>query len=291
MELADPLISVDALRAHVDDAHVCIVDGTWRLAGGAGPARRSFKDAHIPGAVFFDIDEIADGASPLPHMVPPPDLFEQQAGALGISERDLVIVYDQDGLTSAPRVWWTFRAMGHEKVAVLNGGLPAWLRCGGPVASGEAERAPRNYAARPNPALVADAEAVRRRDPGAVILDARPRERFEGRAREPRPGLRAGAIPGAVSIPAASLLSDAGELKGRDDLERILRTAGLAGETAFLTCGSGVAAATLALALCHLGRANWRLYDGSWAEWGRETNDPEAFPVVAAPVSKAARRF
>ncbi len=282
MEIPDPLVSVDWLRAHIDDPGVAVIDASWRLGEGAGPARRAFEDAHIPGAVFFDIDEISDPASSLPHMAPPPEIFEEKVGALGIRENDAVIVYDQDGVASSPRVWWTFRAMGHRKVAVLNGGLPAWRRNGGRTASGPATKSATRYAAQPDPALVADAEAIRRRGADTAVLDARPRDRFEGIAPEPRPGLRAGAMPGAISVPAASLLTAAGELKGRGDLERIFDAASREEKTAILTCGSGVAAALLGLGLTVIGRDDWRLYDGSWAEWGLEENDIQAFPVVIA---------
>lgn len=276
-----PLVSTEWLAAHLDDADVKIVDGSWRMPG-QGAAIETYNAQHIPGAVFFDIDAIADQRTHLPHMLPSPSQFAQAMEDLGISDQDRVVVYDEKGLFSAARVWWTFRAMGHETVAVLDGGLPRWRAEGRPVTAEKTIPIQMIYTPRPQPGLVADAAAVREALKGAkTVIDARSAERFAGKAADPRPGVRAGHMPGARNTPFLSLL-DGDALKPVADLSAIFTDAGITPETPVITsCGSGVTAAVLSLALELTGSRSHALYDGSWSEWGEETNDDAIFPVVA----------
>jgi thiosulfate/3-mercaptopyruvate sulfurtransferase len=277
-----PLVSTGWLADRLGAPDVKPVDGSWRLAD-APPAAADYELRHIPGAVFFDLDAVADRTSALPHMLPAPADFATAVGALGIRSSDRVVVYDDSGLFSAARVWWTFRAMGHEHVSVLEGGLPKWRKEDRPLESGWTAPTPVAYEpAAPRP-IVRSADEVRafveRRE--GVLLDARPAARFRGEAPEPRPGLRRGRIPGAVSLPHSSLLDESGALRPLHELAALFRDRGVHGETAVIaSCGSGVTAAVLALALERLGHRRHALYDGSWAEWGAEQNDPERFPVA-----------
>jgi len=280
MNLPTPIVSTEWLREHFGEPGLKIIDASWRLDGGANPARTAYDDTHIPGAVFFDIDTIADNASPLPHMAPSPQQFVKAVVALGLKSTDKLIIYDEVGLMSAARVWWTFLTMGHDAVAVLDGGLPKWITEGGVTTNKPETPAPGNYHARSRKKLIASAEDVRNAK-DAIVLDARPADRFKGLAPEPRTGLRSGAMPEARNIPAADLLNDNKTMKSPDALIEIFAAAGFQTQPVITTCGSGVTAAVIALALTRLGHRDWRLYDGSWAEWGQESNDPEQFPVVA----------
>ena len=298
--MAEPfkaLVSTDWLAANLDAEDVKPLDASWRLpsaqkaAAGAQttvdarPAREDWLERRIPGAAFFDLDEISDKTSPLPHMAPSPDAFARAAGALGIAREDRVIVYDDDGIFSAPRVWWTFRLMGHDRVAVLDGGLPKWRRENRPLEGGAPETTPRQYtiAGQANTAArTADAGRVLRAldDARIAILDARAAARFEGRAPEPRAGLRSGAMPGAINLPYADLLAADGTMKPAADLAALFDRLGVdAGRPAIASCGSGVTAAIIVLALELAGRRDVALYDGSWAEWGA-SDAADRFPVV-----------
>jgi len=277
------LIARDAVRvvdgSNAPAAAVKVIDGSWALDG--TDMRTLYDQAHIPGAVFFDIEAISDHSSGLPHMAPSPEQFAQAVGALGISADDLVVVYDQQGLFSAARVWWTFRLMGHENIKVLRGGLPAWRAAGLSISGDVTEIRPAVYTpVRHGEKSINLNELRENLDNGTIVLDARPAARFEGSAPEPRAGLRSGHMPGSRSLPFAELLRD-GALKPADELKTILDAKGADGSAPIVTtCGSGVTAAIITLALAEIGRES-RLYDGSWAQWGQETLDT---PVVQGKV-------
>ncbi len=277
-----PIVEAGWLKAHLGKAGLKLVDASWRMPG-QGEAYADYLERHIPGAVFFPIDDIADKSTDLPHMLPRAEEFSRSAGALGISERDRIVVYDDRGIFSSARGWWTFKAMGHVEVSVLNGGLPAWTQSGGPLTQTAAPIAGATYRAAPDMGRVATHEDVRTilQTGAAVVLDARPEGRFIGRDPEPRPGLRKGAMPGARNAPFADFIAEDGRLKSKDQLAQIFASRDVGPSTAVTTtCGSGVTAAIVALALEALGWPPARLYDGAWAEWGKESNDPRRFPAT-----------
>ena len=240
-------------------------------------SRPGDDEPRIPGAVRFDLDAVADTASPLPHMLPSPEAFAAAVGAMGIDQQDHIVVYDERGLFSAARVWWTFRTMGARRVQVLDGGLPKWMAEGRPVETGPETPTPHAvFNTDFQAARVADLIKVRRAmdDPATQVIDARPAARFRGEADEPRPGLRSGHMPKAVNVPFVEVLSPDGTLRTPDELAAIFHRAGLApGQSVITTCGSGVTAAILTLALAVLGRDS-TVYDGSWAEWGARPDVP-----------------
>ncbi|HUF86198.1 MAG TPA: 3-mercaptopyruvate sulfurtransferase [Thermohalobaculum sp.] len=273
MATSDPnlLVSTEWLAERLNAPDIRILDASLYLPGDPRDARAEYARAHVPGARFFDIDEIADERSPLPHMLPPVEKFVSRVRRMGIGDGHRVIVYDQQGLFSAARVWWTFRVFGHNDVAVLDGGLPKWTAEGHPVEQDAPEPRERHFTARRNAAMVRDvtqvAEAVKLA--AEQIVDARSPARFRGEEPEPRPGLRAGHIPGAKNLHYASLLNPDGTMKGPDALRRLFEAAGVDLTRPVVTsCGSGVTAAILTLALHRLGHTRNALYDGSWAEWG-----------------------
>jgi thiosulfate/3-mercaptopyruvate sulfurtransferase len=274
-----PLVGTEWLAARLGDPTLRIVDGSWHMPQLKRDARAEFAAAHVPGAVFFDIDAIADHATPLPHMLPGPEAFAVAAGALGIGSGDRVVVYDVRGVVSAARVWWTFRVFGHDAVAVLDGGLKKWRAEGRPVESGSAAPPRRAFTARPRPELVRDLDAMRANltSRGAQVLDARSAGRFAGTEPEPRAGLRGGHIPGSLNLPYETLYRADGTLKPPDELAGAVGAAGVdLGRPVVTTCGSGVTASVLALALYRLGRQDVAVYDGSWSEWGGRTDTPVA---------------
>lgn len=254
------------------------VDGSWYLPNAGRDAAAEFVAAHVPGAVFLDIDAVSDAASDLPHMLPKPIDFARIVGRLGVGDGQTIVVYDGDGLYSAPRVWWTFRAMGAPRVVILEGGLPAWKAAGLPLEDGPARRPPRSFTARLDNGLVAeraDVEAALSGG-GRVVVDARAADRFRGEVPEPRAGVRSGHMPGAANVPFAGLL-DGGRLKPAEALASAFAAAGVDPlAPAITSCGSGVTAAVLLLALESLGNRKVALYDGSWAEWGGRTDTPVA---------------
>ncbi len=274
----DPLVSTEWLAEHLEDADLRIVDATWYLPHLKRDARAEYVAAHIPGAVFFDVDEIKDPVTPLPHMLPSPADFARAAGALGIADGDRVVVYGGRYGIAAGRVWWTFRVFGHDRVAVLDGGLAKWRAEGRPLEIGPASPAPRRFTARFRPELVRDLEAVRSNleSQREQVVDARSPGRFAGTEPEPRPGLRGGHIPNSRNLPYERLFrAEDGTLLGPDVLHRAFAEAGVVVEKPVVTtCGSGVSAAVLALALYRLGRRDVPVYDGSWTEWGGRSDTP-----------------
>jgi len=277
-EGVETTVSTAWLAAHLADPDLRVVDGSWHLPQLRRDARREFAEAHIPGAVFFDIDAIADTSVSLPHMLPSPETFAGAVGRLGIGDGDRIVAYDtKGGVLSAARVWWTFRVFGHAEVAVLDGGFRKWRAEGRPVESGTPAPPPRRFTARPVPALVRRLPEMRdnlasRRE---QVLDARSRGRFAGTEPEPRPGLRGGHIPGSLNLPYEELYAADGTLLPRAALRELFRRVGLDLDRPVVTCcGSGVTAAVLALGLYLLGRRDTAVYDGSWSEWGGRPDTP-----------------
>ena len=272
------LTETDELAAELDAPDLVIIDASWHMPSDGKDARAEYLAEHIPGAIFFDIDEIADTKSNLPHMLPPPEKFSSRMRALGIGDGSRIVVYDFSGILSAARVWWTFRVMGVEDVTVLNGGLPKWKREGLPLESGEPRlRSARHFTSRRNADLVRDVYDMKAllKDHSAEIVDARAVERFAGRAPEPRPGLRSGHIPGAHNVPYGKVLKPDGTLKSPTELETLFNQAGVDLTRPVVTsCGSGITASVLALALAEIGHRRTAVYDGSWSEWGADQSLP-----------------
>jgi thiosulfate/3-mercaptopyruvate sulfurtransferase len=265
------LVSTAWLGAHLGAPDLRIVDASWHLPGSGRDARAEYAERHIPGAVFFDIDDISDHLSALPHMAPPTEKFISRVRALGIGDGYRIVAYDSVGIFSAPRVWWMFRLFGKTDVAVLDGGLPKWLAEGRPVEDGEPPRRDRHFTARRNASLVRDvtqvARAVKLGD--EQIVDARSPGRFRGEEPEPRPGVRPGHMPGAVNLHYRTLLNADGTMKDEAGLRATVAAAGIdLARPVVTTCGSGISAAIVNLALERLGHRRHALYDGSWAEWG-----------------------
>jgi thiosulfate/3-mercaptopyruvate sulfurtransferase len=271
------VVSTEWLAKHLGEPDLRVVDGTWHMPHLGRDAHAEFVAGHIPGAVFFDIDGIADRATSLPHMLPAATEFADAVGALGIASGDRVVVYDARGVVSAARVWWTLRAFGHDRVAVLDGGLRAWRSEGRPIAAGESSPPRRQFRAALRPELVRDLEAMRRNlaTHAEQVVDARSRGRFEGTEPEPRAGLRAGHIPGSRSLPYEALYRPNGTLLPPDALRSAFIDAGVdLGKPITTTCGSGITASVLALALHVVGRPDVAVYDGSWTEWGGRHDTP-----------------
>ncbi len=264
----DPIVSTDWLAARIKEPDLRIIDAPFYMPGDDRTPKGEFEKEHIPGAVLFDLEEISDHENPLPHMLAPPFAFAQAVGRLGISDGDRIVVYDHMGLLSAGRVWWNFRAMGHDEVYVLDGGLPRWKAEGRALSNGPVTSAKRVFTPVFRPALLRDIQQVQAAlGAGVQVLDARARDRFEGIAPEPRPGLPSGHMPGAFNTPHAELIEN-GALKSKDALEALFKGVGVnIQKPVITTCGSGVSAAIIALALARLGKWDASVYDGSWAEW------------------------
>jgi thiosulfate/3-mercaptopyruvate sulfurtransferase len=269
------LVSTDWLAAHLKDVRV--VDASWYMPDEKREPAKEFEAGHIPGAVFFDIDGIADRSSGLPHMLPSPGEFSRAVGALGIGDGETVVAYDGSGMFSSPRLWWTFKVMGHDKVKVLDGGFPKWKREGRAVETGPAQASSKFFTAIAKPEIVRDFGQVMDSvaNKSAQILDARSPGRFKAEEPEPRAGVRGGHIPGALNVHYRKLIADDGTLKPPEALRGVFDAVDL-DRPVVTTCGSGLTAAILMLALDEIGAKHVALYDGSWTEWGAR---PEA-PVV-----------
>jgi thiosulfate/3-mercaptopyruvate sulfurtransferase len=271
------LIGTAELAAALDAPDVRVVDATWFLPTIPRDARKEYEEAHIPGAVFFDLDEISDPASPLPHMLPDAARFSARVRRLGLGDGVRIVVYDNNRFSASARVWWMFRVFGHQDVAVLDGGLAKWRAEGRPVSDEPVRPSERHFTARLNHMLVRDLEQIRdnlmsRRE---QVVDARSAGRFAGTEPEPRQGLRPGHIPQSLNLPYTDLLARDGTLLGKDAIAAQVARLGLDLERPIATtCGSGVTAATLALALHRLGVDDVAVYDGSWTEWGGRDDTP-----------------
>jgi len=275
--MTDPLVSSAWLAERLGSNEIAVVDATWFMPGDGRTGRQAYAEGHIPGAVFFDIDEIADKSAGLPHMLPTDKAFAEAAGALGLRRDLITVVYDGQGIFSAPRVWWTLRVMGFPEVFVLDGGLLKWRAEGRPLEAALPHPEPTSIEPAFDPSLVRDLESVRATlaSHDAQIVDARPGPRFRGEVPEPRAGLRGGHMPGALNVPFGGLINADGAMKSADDLRAAFKAAGVDLDSPLVTsCGSGVSAAVLALALARLGREDVAVYDGSWTEWGGRADTP-----------------
>ncbi|MBV9981547.1 3-mercaptopyruvate sulfurtransferase [Bradyrhizobium sp.] len=276
----DPLVTTDWLAAHLNDAGVKVVDATFKMPGVLPLPKDDYLAAHIPGAVFFDVDAVSDHKNPLPHMFPSAEQFGRDVGALGIGNDDTVVLYDSGGWVAAPRAWWMFLSYGHDKVRILDGGLKKWRAEGRAVEGGEVTPKPATFTA------AYDARRVRSigemianvASKAEQVIDARAGDRFEGRVAEPRPGLRSGHIPDSRNLPYGQLFdATTGAMKPLQELRKAFASAGVDMDKPIVTsCGSGVSAAVLTLALYRLGVRGTALYDGSWSEWGQADGPPVA---------------
>ncbi|MFC6199888.1 sulfurtransferase [Ponticaulis profundi] len=277
MPIEDPMVSADWLKSHLESPDIRVIDASWippwSEASAPGAAKRLYSQAHIPGAVYFDIDDIADEDSSLPHMLPSPEKFSSRVRKLGLGDGHRLVVYDRSGFMASARVWWMFRVMGHSDIKVLDGGWQAWEASGGPVDDMPPIPGERHFTVRFQNQLLKNFTQVQQAssDEQTTILDARPEGRFSGKDPEPREGLSSGHIPGSFSTPATTLVDSSGCLKSKQELEDILGSH-LSAPHLVTSCGSGVSAALILLALHRLGRDDAALYDGSWTDWASQPN-------------------
>jgi thiosulfate/3-mercaptopyruvate sulfurtransferase len=276
----DPLVSTDWLAAHLGDPKIKIIDASFKMPGILPLPKDDYLASHLPGAVFFDVDAVSDHSNPLPHMFPNAGQFGRDVGGLGISNDDTVVLYDSGGWVAAPRVWWMFLSFGHPNVRILNGGLKKWRAEGRKVESGEVTPKPANFKATFDPSYTRNVEQLvaNLESRAEQVLDARANERYQGKVPEPRPGLRSGHIPGSLSVPYNQLFdASTGAMKPLDELRAVFASAGVKLDAPIVTsCGSGVSALVLTLALYRLGVRGSALYDGSWTEWGMQGGPPVA---------------
>lgn len=274
----EALVTTARLNDHLGDASLRVLDGSWHMPALNRDPRAEFAAAHIPGAVYFDIDDIADDANPLPHMIPSAEKFAERVGKLGISNDHRVIVYDTTGVGSAARVWWMFRLFGHDNVAVMDGGLPKWLAEGRPTESGDSAAAAATFVADKREPLVrtVDQLLANIQTQADQVLDARTAGRFDATEPEPRAGLRGGHIPGSFNQPFLALYEpETKTLKSAEALTALFDAAGVdRGNPIVTSCGSGVTACNLALGLYLIGKTDVAIYDGSWTEWGGRQDTP-----------------
>lgn len=276
---ADALVETDWLAAHLSDPGVRILDASYHLPGTGRDAETEFEDRHIPGAMLFDIEDVRDRDVSLPHMLPDPEQFAGQMSTLGINSTDRVVIYDVHGIQTAPRAWWTFRAFGHNNVAVLNGGLPKWTAENRPVSDDIVDRDRGAFDATARGDLVRDVDQMltNQESRDALVIDARPTGRFAGQDPEPRPGLRPGRMPGSINLPVNLLIDPTDKtFLPADGIRAVLNDAGMAdpNQPAITTCGSGVAACVVSLGLYLIGNETVPVYDDSWSEWGARDDTP-----------------
>lgn len=277
MKPASPLVSTEWLAQHLSAPDVRIVDASWYLPQAGRDPKAEYRAAHIPGALFFDIDELSDETNALPHMLAPPAKFASRMRKLGLGDGNLIVCYDGAGIYSAPRAWWMLRAMGHEDVVVLDGGLPKWKREGRPLDDLPPQPHTRHFTPRQNYAVQRDFAQMRAllATGGEQIVDARGAPRFRGEEEEPRPGVRRGHIPGSINVPYTEFTQADGTLKSPEALRALFKARGVdIAKPAVTTCGSGITAAIAMLALQVAGTEKVALYDGSWAEWGAGADAP-----------------